>query len=109
MPDEIINSAIFYFICGSLDVLITGLVVLGGIAREGNPVWSWLHPNEVLITVILLANLCLGLLIILIAPFVSRHTFWKTAITFGLYGEGLGRIVFGFVPGIVLMKAAGWF
>ena len=109
MPDDIINSAIFYFICGSLDVLMTATVVLAGIGIEGNPVWSWLQPKEVLITVILLANLCLGLLVILISPWVSKHIFWRTAIKYGLYGEGVGRLVFGFLPGILIMKSAGWF
>ena len=91
-----------------LDVFITAIVVFGGIGIEGNPVWSWIHPNEVLIAVILICNLLLCLFIVSIIPFIrKRHPVYQTILKYGLIGEGFGRIMFGVLPGILLIVGAG--
>ena len=109
MTEDLINSILFYFLCATLDVLATIIVIFYGIGIEGNPVWNWITPKELMLVVCVLANLGLGIFIISIAPRISKHRVWNTAIKCGLYGEGLGRLAFGFIPGILLMKGAGWF
>ncbi len=107
MTDDIINSALFYFICGTLDVLITVLVVMGNIGVEANPVWNWITPKELMLVVCVVANLALGIFVIGMSPYIKTN-WWRTVLKCGLYGEGLGRLAFGAVPGILLMVGAGW-
>jgi hypothetical protein len=108
MPDDLMNPILFYFFCGTLDVFFTIIVLFTNIGIEANPVWNWITPKETLAIIIVAANLLFCLFLMLIIPYVSKHKFWHTAITFGLYGEGIGRIVFGAIPGILLIKGAGW-
>ena len=81
---------------------------MGNIGVEANPVWNWISPKELMLIACVVANLALGLFILWIAPRVSKHIFWRTAVKCGLYGEGIGRLAFGVVPGILLMVGAGW-
>jgi len=108
--DSIVNAVMFYFFCGTLDVLITMSCVLTNVCIEGNPLWNWITPKELMLVICVLANLMFCLFMFLIIPYIrKRHPIYQTIIKFGLYGEGLGRIAFGVIPGIVLMKGAGWF
>jgi hypothetical protein len=108
MTDEIINSVLFYFLCGSLDVFFTIVVISLGIGREANPVWNWITPPQLMFVACVLANLLFCLLMIVLVPYLKRrHIIYQKAVQFGLYGEGLGRLAFGVVPALVLMKGAG--
>ncbi len=108
MTDDLIKSVLFYFGCATLDVFFTIIVISFGIGVEANPVWNWIKPPELMLTVCVFANLLFCLFVFAIIPYLKRrHPIYKTLVTFGLYGEGLGRLVFGAVPGILLMKGAG--
>lgn len=110
MTDDIINSVLFYFGCATLDVFFTILVVFYNIGREANPVWNWITPKEFMLVVCVIANLLFCLFMFAIIPYLKRrHPFYKLFIKCGLYGEGLGRLAFGVVPALLLMKGAGWF
>jgi hypothetical protein len=110
LTDDIINSVLFYFACASLDVFFTIVVICTGIGIEGNPIWNWITPKELMLVVCVLANLLFCLFMFAIIPYLKkRHPIYQTIVKFGLYGEGLGRLVVGVVPGIMLMKGAGWF
>ena len=111
MTEDLVNTTIFYFICATLGAFFTILVLFLHAGIEGNPVWSWIQPNELLAISIVTANLILGLFILyLVIPYVSkRHWIYPTLLKCGLIGEGFGRVLFGVVPGILLLKGAGWF
>lgn len=108
--NDIIKSVLFYFTCATLDILFTIVVVFTKIGREANPVWNWITPPELMLTVCVLVNLLFCLFVFAIIPYIKRrHPIYKTAVQFGLYGEGLGRLAFGVVPALLLMNGAGWF
>jgi len=109
MTDDIINTVLFYFFCGTLDVLVTIIVIFYGIGIEGNPVWSWIQPKERLAMAIVLGNLLICTFFLFISYYIPQQSFYKKILIFGLCGEGIGRIAFGVIPGILLMKEAGWF
>lgn len=108
MTDDIVNSALFYFGCATLDVFFTILVIGFNVGVEANPVWNWIHPKELMLTVCVFANLLFCLFVFAIIPYVKkRHPIYKTAVKCGLYGEGLGRLVFGAIPGILIIFSSG--
>jgi hypothetical protein len=110
MTDDLVKSVLFYFACASLDVFFTTVVLCTGIGIEGNPLWNWITPMELMLVVCVLANLLFCLFIFAIIPYLKRrHVIYQMIVKCGLYGEGLGRLAFGAVPGILLMKGAGWF
>lgn len=110
MTDDLINSVLFYFICGTLDVFITISCVLTDVCVEANPIWNWIHPRELMLIICVFANLVLCLFIFSIIPYLQRkHPIYRTVIKCGLYGEGLGRVAFGAIPGILLIFNVGWF
>jgi hypothetical protein len=110
MSDDLVNSVLFYFCCATLDVIFTGVVLVYGIGIEANPIWNWIYPPELMLICCILANLLFCLFVIWIIPYLKRrHIIYHIIVKFGLYGEGFGRIAFGVIPGILIMKGAGWF
>ena len=108
MDDNFVNTVLFYFVCATLDVFFTILVLFTGVGIEGNPVWNWIQPKELMLVVCVLANLIACLVMLYIIPKIPRHmSVYKTIIKYGLIGEGLGRVAFGAIPGILLLKGAG--
>jgi hypothetical protein len=110
MSDDLINSVLFYFLCATLDVFATIVVLFLGIGVEGNPVWNWITPKETMLVVCVMANLVFCVFVIFAIPYLKRrHLIYQKVVKFGLIGEGLGRVAFGAIPGILLMNGAGWF
>jgi hypothetical protein len=108
MTEDLVNSVLFYFLCATLDVFITIVVLFLGIGVEGNPLWNWITPKETMLVACVVANLVLCVFVIFYIPYLKRRRpIYQKIVKFGLIGEGLGRVVFGFIPGILLMVNAG--
>ena len=108
MTDDIINTVLFYFFCGTMDVLFTILVLFSGTGYEANPVWNWIHPKELMLLVCVLANLVICMLALYLIPRIPPHmSVYRTIIKYFIIWEGLGRLAFGAIPGILILNGAG--
>ena len=108
MTDDMVNTVLFYFFCGTLDVFFTILVLFTNTGIEANPLWNWIAPKELMLIVCVVANLAACLVAIYLIPRIPQHmTVYRTIIKFGIIGEGLGRVAFGAIPGILILKGAG--
>lgn len=110
MTDNIVKSGMFYFICATLDITVSAICFFTEIAVEKNPLWNWLTPLETLVFVGVLFNLVFCLFAFFISYILPmRYVFARRLFGFFLCFEGTGRLVYGVVPGLLLMKGAGWF
>lgn len=90
-----IIPVLFTFFAGTLDVVITIIVIVNGLGYEANPMYNWIRPDWLMFYGMIGFNLALGLILI---PLIRKYK-----IQLATYAFGMTRLVIGAGSGILIL------
>lgn len=96
---NVFNWLLVAFICFSVDIFITIVVILSTNGTETNPLINWISPMWLLVLTITCANLIAGLICTYI---IIRYQYWVALHQLNLMYIIWVIIGFDFVTGIVI-------
>ena len=68
--DPPIAPVLFTFIAGTIDIILTIIVIINGLGSEANPMYNWIHPDWLMFYGMIGFNLVLGLILI---PLIKKY------------------------------------
>ena len=104
MTDDMVNSVLFFNICGAVDIFITAVVIYTGVGGEANSFYNWVTPDWLMLLYMIVLNLIVCATAVLVVPYLKEYSFWVKSL---FYGSGVGRFIFGAGSGILILISAG--